>query len=124
MTPIDVVRTSSFETAGDELMPLAQNPLNWVAPNARQAIANSQTRMVHDIQIGCVVEVRPHGALMLRVSIKPSRDMAFPDLASRLFAFLGERRVSRPAKWECRWVRGGWSHFTTVLRAPQPKVMA
>jgi hypothetical protein len=125
MTPIDVVRTATFATAGNELMPVAENPHNWMAPNARQVIANNQTRLVHDVQVGCVVEVRPDGALMLRVSIKPPKAMAFPELARRLFAFLGDRRIARPpAKWECRWIPGGWSHFTTVLRAPQPKVMA
>jgi hypothetical protein len=123
--PMEIRRTLSFASAGDELMPVAQDPVNWMAPNIRQAIAVSQTRLVQDNQVGCVVEVRPDGALLLRVSIKPARAIPFPELARRLFAFLGERRVARPpAKWECRWVPGGWCHFTTLLRSPQPTVRA
>ena len=123
--PFEISRTESFATAGDELLSVAQDPHNWMAMNVRQAIIPRQTRLVQDNQVGCVVEVRPDGALVLRVSIKPSRELEFPELARRLFAFLGNRRMARPpAKWECRWVKGGWCHFTTLLRPSQPKVMA
>ncbi len=123
--PFEIQRTDSFAEAGDQLFPLANEPINWMAVNVRQAISASQTRLVQDTQVGCVVEVCADGALVLRISLKPSRSIPFPELARRLFAFLGDRRVARPpAKWECRWVPGGWCHFTTVLRPAQPRVMA
>ncbi len=84
----------------------------------------ARSRLVGDTQVACVVEVRQDGALALRVSMKPRAAVQLPELTRRLFAFLGDRRFARPARWECRWVPGGWCHFVTLLRAPQPNVTA
>lgn len=125
MIPIyDIPRSISFTAAGDELLPLAQDPTNWSVSRPNPVPSMAQSRLVGDCQVTCVAEVRADHAVLLRISLNPPRPFSFAEMTARLFAFLGEHRFGRPpARWECR-LAGGWYHFTTVIMPPPRGAMA